>query len=168
MRKTRPLEERFWEKVKKAGPDECWLWQASTDKDGYGQIGGISKTSGKKTMLKAHRVSWEIENGSIDGDILQALHKCDVRNCVNPKHLFLGTTQDNTADMKAKGRARWGECPAKGSNHGRSKLTEEDVREIRLHYALGKVTYKELGVLHGVTTAVVGKVVNRDLWKHVA
>ena len=98
MRK-RPLVERFWEKVARAGAEECWLWTAGLGTDGYGSI-GVSRGA-----VRAHRVSWEIAFGAIPSGLC-VLHKCDVRTCVNPSHLFLGTTQDNTADMVSKGRQR--------------------------------------------------------------
>lgn len=92
-----PIAERFWPRVDKAvgqGPDgTCWEWTASRNGDGYG--------FSNHTM--AHRVSWEIHNGSIPNGLC-VLHRCDNPPCVNPAHLFLGTKKDNAADMSAKGR----------------------------------------------------------------
>ena len=73
----RPLADRFWEKVNKANPDDCWLWSGATRKSsGYGAIGDGKRP---KSMLYAHRVSWELHNGPIP-EGLGVLHKCDVRN----------------------------------------------------------------------------------------
>lgn len=80
----------------------CWLWTGRYGNNGYGTFGGGRK--GERTG--AHRLVWEITNGPIP-DGLFVLHRCDVRGCVNPEHLFLGTAKDNTQDMMAKGRAHF-------------------------------------------------------------
>lgn len=82
----------------------CWLWDGLINADGYGKV-----TIARKSC-RAHRVAWEIYNGRITkgADIL---HKCDVRLCVNPKHLFMGTQQLNGRDMALKQRGRTGCYP---------------------------------------------------------
>lgn len=97
----------------------CWLWGASLKEGkcgGYGQL----KVNGKE--VTAHRVSYMIHKGPIPKG-LYVLHTCDVRSCVNPDHLFLGTQKDNIHDMMKKGRA----------NHpGRQKLPS--LRDTVKHY----------------------------------
>jgi len=94
----RSEESRFWAFVSKA--DGCWTWGGATNRKGYGRF-----TVGGKLRL-AHRLVWAWTRGPIP-DGVRVLHHCDNPACVNPKHLFLGTDQDNTNDMVAKGRARW-------------------------------------------------------------
>ena len=89
-----PLEIRFWSKVNKT--ETCWLWTASLDKAGYGYFKALNQRN-------AHRVSWAMHKGPIPNG-MWVLHKCDVRNCVNPEHLFLGDQFANMADMVSKGR----------------------------------------------------------------
>lgn len=89
--------ELFWNKVEIRGLDDCWLWLGCKSSNGYGKFQFRGKQEG------AHRVAFMLGVGEIGKD-LYVLHKCDMPLCVNPAHLFLGTTQDNTADKKAKGR----------------------------------------------------------------
>ena len=112
--KSRPEQERFWERVNKTS--SCWLWTASTNKNGYGKF-----RDARWAHVTAHRFSWILANGPIP-EGLWVLHRCDVPGCVNPDHLFLGTARDNNLDMMKKGRGRW--IPPR-------KLTEDDVRAIR-------------------------------------
>jgi HNH endonuclease len=186
---SRPLLERFWEKVNKDGPIQshmtasCWVWTASVDDCGYGLIGlGVSRKLGK-----AHRVSWEIHFGEIlDG--LCVLHKCDFPGCVRPDHLFLGTQKINAQDREAKNRgnhpcgpranaenfargdAHWTrQQPERvtGENNGRAKLCEEDVRAIRTRYSAGGVLYKDLALEYGLDASTIGDIVRGELWSHV-
>jgi hypothetical protein len=105
---------RFNKKVEKT--DSCWLWVGKKMIDGYGNMWVEGK------QIPAHRLSWLLHNGSIK-EGLKVCHKCDVRHCVNPQHLFLGTQMDNMRDMIEKGRAR----KVRGSQQWQAKLDERKV-----------------------------------------
>lgn len=106
------LEERFWAKVEKLGPDDCWLWTGSlTTSGGYGQI---QRGGRDKGPARAHVISYEMHIGLVPEDLC-VLHTCDVTACVNPSHLFLGTREENCKDMGRK--KRWANQFAVGENH---------------------------------------------------
>lgn len=98
----RSIAERFWSKVKFTKC--CWLWAGSTTSNGYGNLfwHWVSGTNIAKPM-HAHRVAWLLTRGEISNG-LWVLHTCDVRLCVRPDHLFLGTRSDNMIDCADKGR----------------------------------------------------------------
>lgn len=127
MHPSKTVSQRFWLRVEKRGEDECWPWKGPTRK-GYGflAVGGT-----KSSPRGVHRISWELHNGQIP-DGLCVCHSCDVCNCCNPKHLWLGTPADNAADRKSKGRS------ARGNRFPQAKLTEISVKEIRNRLAKGE------------------------------
>lgn len=90
-------ERRFWERVDKTG--DCWLWTGLVGNHGYGKF----SYGGKSQEVLAHRFSFFLANGWWPRPC--CCHKCDVRLCVNPEHLFEGTIRDNNKDMDSKGRS---------------------------------------------------------------
>lgn len=152
------LSDRFWVKVNKLGPDDCWEWQASIDTRGYGNF-GVPKNDGKYLMQRAHRVAWELTNGPLLGSSQHLCHTCDNRKCVNPAHLFIGNPKLNMQDCAAKGRFN----NRKGENNPRSKLTIDDVKNIRN----SDLPLSKLALQYGVAKSVVGYARNKITWTHV-
>lgn len=136
--------DRFMDKVFIDLNSGCWLWTTYTTSKGYGAF----YLKGKNR--RAHRASWEIHNGNIPSGF-SVLHKCDIPSCVNPKHLFLGTNQDNVDDKVKKGR----QSHAKGEKHGICKLNDFQVRVIKRLLSFGTMTQKEIGDIFNVVTSTI-------------
>lgn len=151
-KKGRSTQERFFDLVLPEPNTGCWLWDGALSGKGYGRL------NIEKRMVQAHRFSWEIHYGAIP-DGLQACHKCDVRCCVNPEHLFLGTQSENLQDMVAKGR----DNPLRGEEHPKTSLTEADVRSIRADTRPLRV----IGTDYGFDKQHVWKIKKRWYWKDV-
>ena len=122
----------------------CWLWKGFKNQDGYGQHGWKYKQT--PVLQSAHRFSWNLFKGEI-GNSLSVLHKCDVRNCVNPDHLFLGTLSDNSIDMLKKGRHP-------------IALTVNQVKKIREDYSAFGFTVKTVANKYGITPGRVYRIVH--------
>lgn len=173
------------QKVRQSGANGCWLWAGATKPNGYGNFALNGKTLG------AHRAAWLLMRGDIPAG-MQVCHCCDVRACVNPEHLFIGTQQDNMDDMDAKGRRvvadhagpanpMYGRrhSPATramlsagkrgrytGSAHPRATVDEARIREIRALRASG-ATAKAIAAQLEVSFHVVRNVISSKSWRHV-
>lgn len=145
------LIARFWSKVNKAGDDECWPWTGKPHWTGYGRI-NISGLGRPEKLWQAQRFSFFIATGEID-DRLEVCHSCDRKICVNPNHLFAGTHDDNLKDAASKN------LMAYGDNHWGAVLSWNQVVEIRMRYASGGVTQRELGAMYGVSKGYVSTIV---------
>lgn len=148
-----PWQARYWPRVDKRGPDECWPWMANICSTGYG---GFS-LGGKKVLT--HRLAWMLANGPIPPGAW-ILHRCDNPPCCNPAHLFLGTTADNTRDRDSKGRG------ARGERVGSSKLTKDQVAEIRRRLATGEFQ-RLIAADFGVSQVTISHIALGKKWKHV-
>lgn len=149
-------EERFWAYVsRRSGRGVCWEWTGMTSSAGYGFI---HVRPGERAL--AHRYSYELHYGPIpDGKFI--LHHCDTPRCVNPRHLFCGTQQDNMDDMEAKGRAV--KRGSRGEANSGNKITEAAVREIRASSEIARIIAEQ----HEVSVSLIHAIRQRRIWKHI-
>ena len=137
--------ERFWENVDIRGEEECWEWQGSRTSGGYGVI--CYRGEGKY----AHRLSLEFDNRPVPPRH-HACHTCDNPPCVNPKHLYPGTPMDNMRDKMERGRQ------PKGETHYATKLSDDDVAEIRKLHSEG-AWQADLARTYGVDPSHVSDII---------
>jgi hypothetical protein len=139
-------EPRFWSKVDVREDDTlCWLWKDAPNSGGY----GVFKMG--YAQDHAHRIAYVLAYGPIP-DGLWVLHRCNVRLCCNPKHLYAGTQVDNMHDRRLKMGGRYGGGQPR-------KLSPEKEAEIRALYGQGKKQYV-LAEMYGVSSATVSRILH--------
>lgn len=157
-RRTTLASSRFWNMVSRSeGTNECWLWTGAIRQAfGYGVF-----SIAKGRNVSTHRYSWELHHGPIPHGI-EVLHRCDVTRCVNPNHLFLGTQKDNIQDAKAKGRLK----APKGIINGQSKLTEDEVRQIKA-LRRQRIPLQTIATQFNISIALVSMIASGKRWPHI-
>jgi hypothetical protein len=169
--KVETIEVRFKKYLTPPNEHGCILWSGPTTTSGYGYLEETRVNgAGHGKRPHAHRLSWEYAHGASPGD-LEVMHDCDqfyphgditYRRCVNHEHLLLGTHQENMADMAVKGR----NLNNRGERNHWAKLTLTQVRAIRIQYASGQWTLRQLAEEHGTSTPNVHSIVKGRSWKH--
>lgn len=161
-RKPTALAERLAARLNKNAT--CWLWTGAVNRGGYGVLGVAGRGSGN---VLAHRAAYMTFVGPIP-DGMCVCHRCDVRLCCNPDHLFLGTYADNNADMAAKGRAASGpeKRTPRGDRHYAAKVSSADVLVIRELRRTG-TSGREIARRFGVSENVISGIVTGRTWKSV-
>jgi len=156
----------FWTMVVEQ-PTGCRTWTGQT-------LSGYGKYSLGHKKRSAHRIAYELTYGSIPTG-LSVCHRCDVKLCCNPEHLFLGTQADNNADMRRKGRAARGETHGsrthperlcRGADRADHKLTEDQVRTIR-KLPTTRANQRVLAHQFGVSASAIRHVIYGESWRHV-
>lgn len=137
-------------------PIECVIWRGHKDDSGYGRV----MRGGK--LIRMHRLVWTVINGPIPQGML-VCHRCDVRACINPVHLFLGSNMDNVRDMVAKGRSTPKVHNYIGATSPSAKLTEAQARRIKC----GTEKLSRLADELGVSQTAVGRIRNGKSWRHL-
>jgi hypothetical protein len=147
----------FWSRFDRSGgPNSCWIWTGSVNpQTGYGDVS--DHTAGGK-RISAHRHAYRLAKG--DPGELSVLHRCDMRLCGNPAHLFLGTHRDNWLDAIAKGRRM---ITGPGEANAAAKLTTEEVLAIRRSTA----RVADLVWQYGVNDSTIRRVLSGRNWRHV-
>lgn len=134
----------------------CWVYQGGVSSNGYGIVSVNNKS------VQVHRVAFELRVSRIpDGQCV--CHRCDVRLCINPEHLFLGTKGENNTDRRRKGRndVRRGE-----SNH-MAKLTEQQAIELIEKVTSQRISSREAAERFGITQKAVNAIVRGARWAHL-
>lgn len=132
---------RFLEKIQKT--DNCWYWNGTIQSSGYGSI------CIKFKRYRAHRLSYILFKGNIPKNMF-VCHTCDIKHCVNPDHLWLGTLQDNVNDMMNKGR----HARVSKEKHSQCKLRTNDISKIRKLHNHGW-NYKKLAKHYNISTGYI-------------
>lgn len=149
--------DRFWSRVSKGNPGDCWDWTGTKTPPGYGRF------NVPKGAVYAHRLSYILNSGTIP-DGMCVCHTCDNPGCCNPAHLFAGTMADNMHDRDRKGRSKIGGA---GENNPRAKLTAAQVAEIRSKYIPRLYPQEKLAKEYHVKPYTIYEIISFRKWKQV-
>lgn len=138
---------------------KCWKWKAALHDFGYGVI-GRGKAGGQHKMIGAHVAMWILVFGPVPKGLC-VCHHCDNPQCSNPKHLFIGSRDDNMKNMADKNRS-----PI-GTRNACHKLNDSQVIEIRRLHKEEGITQRRLAVMFNVCFQNISDIINLKLWKHI-
>ena len=150
------IEDRFWRRVQKAGPDDCWPWMGS--RGGHGH--GVFWFSAERKRESSHAVALELSSGVRRPPGMHCCHHCDNPPCCNPAHLYYGTPEQNQADMVNRARN------PRGIEKYNAVLSDAQVVEIRTRYFAGE-TAAALAVEFGIQPGHLSNITRGRMWKYV-
>jgi hypothetical protein len=155
MKAPNGAPDRFISAVLNDPPSACVVWPYARDRAGYARY----NVGGK--VVFAHRYLCESTHGAAPSPIHQAAHLCGrgADGCVNPRHIAWKTPKENNGDKVTHGTV------CRGSRHGRAKLTEQDVRDIK--DLASNSTLEQVAYRYGISFQHVGKIVRGKKWKHL-
>ena len=158
---------RFESRIERIPFSECWLWAGANKGTGYGMV-SLGDHGGRHVKVSAHRLMYSIHFGDIPDGML-VLHSCHNGHlgCVTPWHLSLGTAKENSADMVACGRCSFDREDRRGESVGTSKLTDNDVVEIRAKHKQGGITQRELAKEYRISEPTISEVIRCKIWQHI-
>lgn len=157
--------ERFWRKVEKGSPDDCWVYRGTVNKKrgGYGLFFyhfRYYKRRRTQLTVAAHRLAFYLATNLWAPEYV--CHRCDNPPCCNPAHLFAGTPKDNSGDTVRKGRSN------KGVINGRAKLVDEQVLAIRAACDLQIFTQEDIAGFFDISPRHVSVIATRKRWAHLS
>ena len=161
MNKTMTDSERFWSKYIPEPNSGCWLWMGTLSNNGYGVDCFGSMKDGTRRYSTTNRLACELSHGPAPSKEHQALHKCDVKLCINPSHLYWGTRKDNGRDAKERGKT--GGISRPGSANPRARLTESQAIEVLKSKEPAKVFVEK----YGITRTQVSYIRNGKSWGYL-
>lgn len=155
------VADRFWAKVDRRGPDECWPWLASRSGQGYGFFWNVEE----RFMESAHRVALrlsgaDVPRGQVGARGVVVRHRCDNPPCCNPAHLAAGSQGENMAEMSARGRA----ADNTRERNPKAKLTAALVAEIRENFTGRYGEKMAIARRYGISSGHVSKIIAGDVW----
>lgn len=158
--KLQAIKEKFEQRYVRGAPGDCWNWRGNLSTSGY----GVFKI--RERAFRAQRVAYLFHHGHLpmrrpDGWLTFACHHCDNPACVNPAHIFLGSTVDNNHDRHRKGRSAGGTLG--GEECGWNKLTEAQVLQIIRDNRFGRLVAKD----YGVSESMIYHIRKGIAWKHL-
>lgn len=158
--KLQAIENRFNRQVLRGAEEDCWLWTGAQTRVHYGSF------KVRERMFLSHRVAYLLHHRSFplyaeDGRYACACHRCDTPLCMNPAHLFIGSTVDNNHDRHHKGRSSGGKLSGEACSW--HKLTEADVLAIHADHDTAPV----VGAKYGVSESLIYQIRKGVTWKHL-